>query len=160
MDAMTLAVINRITGNATVTAVVTSSSVRWMEQDRDTAFPFITLAMSGTEPDGAPEGFNLRAEMVDLDVHVYVESQRDNSTTPTVAGSTISSLDNQIKGDWDEQASGAPSYGFDHWTPTLTGTSWVSTPFRWMGTQVLDEPGIAHHVHTFRCYPNKAGVRT
>lgn len=148
------AIRNRLVGDSTLRGAIASGSIRWNELDRDTSVPTIALVLTGADPE--LEGFDLAGKMVDVDVHVFVPSQSDNSSTPTVAASTIATAGDRIEGDWDEQTiDAAPSYGLNRWQPVLSGTNWECTHMRWITTSVLDEPGLLHHVHTFRCFPNK-----
>jgi len=145
----------RLVGDSTLRGQIASGSVRWNELDRDTAVPYIALVLTGTDPE--VEGFKLAGKQVDVDVHIFVPSQNDNASTPTVAASTLATVSDRIEGDWDEQTGiASPTYGLNRWQPTLTGTNWNCTHMQWITTSVLDEPGLLHHVHTFRCFPNKA----
>lgn len=154
---LTQAIRARLTGDSSlVTLVSTSGSIRWNEMDRDQAFPFVSLVTGNIGP-GA-EGFGLRSREFQVDVHICIPAQHDNSSTPTDAVNTMASIEARIDGDWDEQATRAPSYGLDRWQPTLTGTNWNCTHLEYLSSGVLDEPGVLHHVHTYRCYPNKAGA--
>jgi len=148
------AIRDRLAGNSTLRSALAagSGSIRWYEQDRDAAMPFVTVAMQAMDATSSVQGFTKRAERVEIDVHVYVDAQSDNGSTPTNGNETLGSISYMVKGDWHEQSSGLPTYGFDRWQPTLTGSGWDCTSIMLEQTAVLNEPGILHHVHTFVCH--------
>lgn len=117
-----------------------------------TALPFITLSLPAAGPDNM---FTTRGRDVLIDIHVWVNER----TTGIDAGTLRAGILERIDGDWQEQASGLPSYGFDRWRAgQIASTGWYINEFIFVGDRDMSEPGLYHDVYTMKCgvYKEKA----
>lgn len=114
--------------------------------------PFITLTLASAVPDNM---FTTRGREVFIDVHVWVNER----TTGIDAGTLRSGILERIDGDWQENADGRPTYGFDRWQPgQISTTGWYINEFLYVGDRDESGPGLYHDVYTMKCgvYKQKA----
>lgn len=115
--------------------------------DDAVGFPLVVYNLYGVTNENA---LGTRHFAVDIYFNIWVE--RDGTTAAITRADAIL---NRILGDWDEQTTGVPSYGFDRWQPALSGTSWLSTIMEVQEITTAHERELFHWVLNFRTYCSK-----
>lgn len=80
--------------------------------------PYLVYSVTGT--DGGNDGFKTAYRTVNFSIWSVVPSHESEVDTLDVTQKIIS----RLEGDWWDQSGGVPTFGFDRFAPTLSGTTW------------------------------------
>jgi hypothetical protein len=147
-------IVDRLVGDATLigASLLNGSKIYVNQAPPGTALPYITLTLINGQPD---DMFTTRGRICLIDINVWVQER----TTTVDAGAIRAGILERIDGDWQEQSSGDPSYGLDHWKPgQIAATGWYINEFIHVQDRDESEPGLYHDVYTVQCgvYKEKA----
>lgn len=110
-----VAVQTRLTGDATLVALLGTSPAIYQSLPKTAysgQYPFVVW----NRDDSAPQdGFNQNMDLVNFTVKVELES--DGTYGSDSPQQRMDLILKRVKGDWEEQATRAPSYGLDRWVP-------------------------------------------
>jgi hypothetical protein len=145
----------RAIADSTLTALLgAATSVYNLVEPEDTAFPYIVYEVVTAENDST---FRTAREKVDFRIKWVVEERPDAGTPdPVTRGRAI---EMRLFGDWTAQAAGtAPTFGFERWKPTLTGSGWTADICEHQRTVTAHAPGTLQWVMEFKLAVHKAGA--
>lgn len=119
---------------------------------RGQAFPHMIFVL---ESAAQRDAMNTSTRLVQWGLHTYIEEKPASGAAPFAAYSTIME---RVLGDWTAQSNRTPSYGFDRWTPTLSGSGWSATITEHTGSRTSHETGFLHFIEDFQVWVSKAGT--
>lgn len=143
-------VYDRLTGDATLTALVTTITNVWAPAGSD--YPYVYFLANATSTE---EAFNAKTFDVSLDVHTFVAEQPEGAGDPL---STSSLILTRLEGDWHAQADRVPTFGLDRYAPPLSASGWTASPLVHVGRQDQHEAGVYHFIDTFETIVSKPGA--
>lgn len=115
------------------------------------AFPYLQLNLSGvTNADAMDTGVG----EVHYRVNVFMKPGVVDEGATDAAGWAVLE---RVKGDWEAQASGHPSFGLHRWQPTLTG-NWIADICEHIDSITQHEDDALHWVHTYRVFLSRQGA--
>ena len=116
-------------------------------------FPYVEYNVVSSQQ---ADAFAMRVVEIELDMHVYVaERPQAGGTDPFQRGAAILA---RIAGDWSEQATRLPSYGFDRHPLDLSAGTWTGGYMERIGGSEQHEDGMLHWVESYRLTASKVAT--
>ena len=144
-------IIARLKSDTSLTALV--PSIFYDRQPNNATLPLINVNLASITPGDSFTDFR---DLVQFDVHLWMEREGfalDGGDPFNTAATTLE----RILGDWVEQTGRVPTYGIEHWQPTLTGTGYNSTwVTRSSGPMEEHNEDTLHWIFSFQTYISKA----
>lgn len=124
------------TGNTLITDIYFTRAIE------ELALPFVVFEFSSEENE---DGFATAVRNISVDFHVFVEVMSDESGYDAMdVGHRIMA---RLRGNWEDDAGGAPAYGFDRWRPTLP--PWLASLMEYRSTVQSHDDDVLHWVMRF-----------
>lgn len=163
------AINDRLGSDSTLVALLANGSANsitnrepFSASDSGTSFPCVSFAYMGSEVGNGPdsEGFDTRAHIVTIEVHLYV--QRVPPSTSSDPMTIAAKISGRIHGDWEDQSNRVPTYGLDRWQPSFSGytgdaaTSYSSAILELQRIDAIpEEDGLIHWSHVYTAVLSK-----
>lgn len=119
----------------------------------DDPLPIVTFEITNAKPS---DYMNTRHHDTEFRVHAYVDEEPAGAAYNGFA--RADQMLTRIVGDWEDQSTRKPSFGFDRWQPDLTASSWSNDIVVMTGCRPSHDPGVLHWVCDFKISPSKAGA--
>ena len=133
------------------TNLVTGFYNIWLPTDQ--TFPAVIYEIAAAFDFGM-----FKANMIDIDIRMHVFAKMVPVDGDTPGGDLLAAIVDRINGDWILQSGGLPTYGFDRWTPTVSGWDTDMMVHEDSIENHEQENGILHQIESFAMVLSKQGV--